>query len=66
MRLRIAGYDMRKQVFKGWVDVEPFVYRGAEGSFCVMQRDTGSPISWRQLWKHLIMDGNVNPHVLRK
>ncbi|KAL1757242.1 kinase-like domain-containing protein, partial [Schizophyllum commune] len=34
LRLRIAGYDMRKQVFKGWVDVEPFVYRGAEGSFC--------------------------------
>ncbi|KAL1743478.1 kinase-like domain-containing protein [Schizophyllum fasciatum] len=66
LRLRIAGYDMRKQIFKGWVDVEAFHYRGAEGSFCVMQRDTGNPISWRQLWKHLISDERVNPYVLRK
>ncbi|TRM62534.1 kinase-like domain-containing protein [Schizophyllum amplum] len=66
LRLRIAGYDLRKQLFKGWVDIEAFHYRGAEGSFCVMQRDTGNPISWRQLWKHLISDEHINPYVLRK
>lgn len=39
LRLRIGGYDVRKQMFKGWVEVEKFCYRGDEGSFCVMQRD---------------------------
>lgn len=73
-------------MFKGWVEVEPFEYRGSDGSFCVMQRDEvrafycsrcarlsmidglvqGSPISWRQLWKALIISPAVEPHVLRK
>ena len=39
LRLRVGGFDLRKQVFKGWVLVERFEYRGAFGSFCVMQRD---------------------------
>jgi serine/threonine-protein kinase Chk1 len=39
LRLRIGGYDRRKVMFKGWVEVERFSYRGSEGSFCVMQRD---------------------------
>ncbi|KAF8883805.1 kinase-like domain-containing protein [Infundibulicybe gibba] len=65
-RLRIGGYDRRKVLFKGWVDVEPFSYRGQSGSFCVMQRDEGNPISWRQLWKALINSSLVDPHVLRK
>jgi hypothetical protein len=39
IRLRVGGYDRRKVMFKGWVDVEKFSYRGTEGSFCVMQRD---------------------------
>ncbi|KIM47281.1 hypothetical protein M413DRAFT_23502 [Hebeloma cylindrosporum] len=65
-KLRIGGWDMRKQMFKGWVDVEPFSYRGVEGSFCVMRRDEGNPISWRQLWKVLISAPLVEPHVLRK
>lgn len=26
-------------MFKGWIDVEDFVYRGSEGSFCIMARD---------------------------
>lgn len=39
LRLRVGGYDLRKQMFKGWIEVEPFVYQGTEGSFCVMQRD---------------------------
>lgn len=39
LRLRVGGFDRRKEMFKGWVEVEDFVYRGQEGSFCVMQRD---------------------------
>lgn len=39
LRLRVGGFDLRKQVFKGWVVVEQFEYRGSIGSFCVMQRD---------------------------
>jgi hypothetical protein len=39
LRLRIGGYDKRKVMFKGWIELEPFTYRGMEGSFCVMQRD---------------------------
>lgn len=41
-RLRVGGFDRRKEAFKGWVDVESFVYRGSEGSFCVMKRDVVS------------------------
>ena len=64
--LRVGGFDNRRQLFKGWVDVEHFSYRGAEGSFCVMRRDEGNPISWRQLWKKVIGSECVEPHVLRK
>jgi serine/threonine-protein kinase Chk1 len=39
LRLRIGGYDRRKVIFKGWVEVERFSHRGSEGCFCVMQRD---------------------------
>lgn len=82
LRLRIGGYDRRKMMFKGWVEIERFVYAGTEGSFCMMQRDEvfsshiylqfflilvqGNPISWRQLWKALIKSSAIVPHVLRK
>jgi len=66
LRLRIGGYDQRKQQFKGWATVERFVHKGEEWSFCIMQRDLGSAISWRQLWKALITSPDVEPHVLRK
>ncbi|KDR70014.1 hypothetical protein GALMADRAFT_76739 [Galerina marginata CBS 339.88] len=73
-KLRIGGWDLRKQMFKGWVEVERFVYRPTghmgdeeiEGSFCVMRRDEGNPISWRQLWRGVIQCSIVEPHVLRK
>ena len=39
MRLRVGGHDLRKEMFKGWVEVERFCYRSSEGSFCVMKRD---------------------------
>ncbi|KZP04235.1 Pkinase-domain-containing protein [Athelia psychrophila] len=65
-RLRVGGYDRRKVMFKGWVEIERFAYGGTEGSFCMMQRDEGNPISWRQLWKALIKSEAVMPHVLRR
>jgi len=66
LRLRIGGQDARKEVFRGWVEVEPFEYHGSLGSFCVMQKDTGNPISWRQLWRALIQSPLMESHVLRK
>ena len=45
LRLRIGGYDRRKVMFKGWVDVECFRYSGTEGSFCMMQRDEVSALN---------------------
>lgn len=65
-RIRVGGWDKRRQMFKGWVEVERFTYRGAEGSFCVMRRDEGNPISWRQLWRAVIESQLVEPHVLKK
>lgn len=65
-RMRIGGYDNRKQVFKGWVDVEYFRKRGFEGSFVVFQRDEGNPISWRTMWKEVVKSELVLPYVLRK
>ncbi|KAJ7609587.1 kinase-like domain-containing protein [Mycena polygramma] len=66
LRLRIGGQDARKEVFRGWVEIETFEYHGSHGSFCVMQKDSGNPISWRQLWRALIQSPPVEPHVLRK
>ncbi|KAJ7791116.1 hypothetical protein B0H14DRAFT_3094554 [Mycena olivaceomarginata] len=60
LRLRIGGHDARKEVFRGWLEVEPFEYHGDHGSFC------GNPISWRQLWRTLIQSPGVEPYVLRK
>lgn len=39
LRLRVGGFDRRKVMFKGWVELENFRYTGTEGSFCIMQRD---------------------------
>lgn len=36
---RIGGYDARKEVYKGTVEIEPFTMGGRDGSFCVMKRD---------------------------
>ncbi|KAI0916514.1 hypothetical protein AcV5_002985 [Taiwanofungus camphoratus] len=65
-RMRIGGHDKRRVMFKGWVVLEHFSYAEHKGSFCVMQRDRGNPISWRQLWKAMIMSSIVEPHVLRR
>ncbi|EIW85898.1 CAMK CAMKL CHK1 protein kinase [Coniophora puteana RWD-64-598 SS2] len=65
-RLRVGGYDRRNIMFKGWVELEPFSWREQEGCFCVMTRDVGNPISWRQLWKAVLKSPGVEPYVLRK
>ncbi|EGO19687.1 hypothetical protein SERLADRAFT_453634 [Serpula lacrymans var. lacrymans S7.9] len=66
LKLIVGGYDRRKIMFKGWVELERFNYRGTEGTFCLMNRNEGNPISWRQLWKSLVKSPAVDPHVLRK
>jgi serine/threonine-protein kinase Chk1 len=35
-------------------------------SECELMELQGNPISWRQLWKELILSPVVDPHVLRK
>ncbi|KAK7047155.1 Chk1 protein kinase [Paramarasmius palmivorus] len=42
LKLRIGGYDKRREKFKGWVEIEHFKSRAHEGSFVVMQRDVVS------------------------
>ncbi|OBZ78002.1 Serine/threonine-protein kinase CHK1, partial [Grifola frondosa] len=64
-RIRIGGYDKRRVMYKGWVEIEPFSLGDKKGSFVVMQRDQGNPISWRQLWKALILSPALDPHVFR-
>ncbi|KAJ7710789.1 kinase-like domain-containing protein [Mycena rosella] len=66
LRLRIGRQDAWKEVFRGWVSLETFQYHEAQGCFCVMQKDSGNPISWRQLWWALIQSPRFGAHVLRK
>ncbi|PSR97727.1 hypothetical protein PHLCEN_2v4269 [Hermanssonia centrifuga] len=39
IRLRIGGFDKRKLIFKGWVELEEFERDDAQGAFCIMHRD---------------------------
>ncbi|KAI5986366.1 kinase-like domain-containing protein [Pisolithus albus] len=66
IHLRVAGRDARKQIFKGWIDLEHYTYDGRPASFCIMRRDVGCPISWRRFWKELIQSPAVWDHVLKK
>ncbi|KAJ4467223.1 kinase-like domain-containing protein [Lentinula aciculospora] len=65
-KIRVGGKDARKIAFKGWLEMENFSYGGLEGTFCVMSRDEGNPLSWRQFFKALLKSDSVYPHVLRK
>ncbi|KAF8528347.1 CAMK CAMKL CHK1 protein kinase [Hysterangium stoloniferum] len=67
-KTKIGGYDKRKERFTGYVEIETFSWDGGEsrGSFCVMRREKGSPISWRQLWKAMIVSPRVEPYVLKR
>ncbi|KAJ6553690.1 kinase-like domain-containing protein [Mycena vulgaris] len=76
LSLRTGGHDARKDVFRSSLSLDAFAYRGAQGSFCTMQRDfvrlflarmrQGSPLSWRRLWRALIESEGIAPHVMRK
>ena len=37
-KMKVGGYDRRKLIFKGTIEVEPFERTGVEGSFVVMAR----------------------------
>ncbi len=39
LKMRIGGYDKRKLMFKGVIELEDFEYAGHSGTFCVMHRD---------------------------
>ena len=38
-KLRIGGKDARRELFKGWVEVEQFTRNAIQGSFCLMKKD---------------------------
>ena len=38
-KLRVGGQDLRRERFKGWVEVEKFTWNGGDGSFCLMRKD---------------------------
>lgn len=39
LKLRIGGFDHRKQRFKGWVEIERYLREEVEYSFILMRRD---------------------------
>ncbi|CCM05307.1 uncharacterized protein FIBRA_07521 [Fibroporia radiculosa] len=65
LRMRIGGYDKRKLLYKGWVELEHFSRGETEGTYCLMQRDQGNPISWRQLWRDVCQSSTVWPHIYK-
>ena len=38
-KVRVGGKDARKEIFKGWVEIERFARNTFEGSFCLMRKD---------------------------
>ncbi|KAJ3826408.1 kinase-like domain-containing protein [Lentinula raphanica] len=65
-KLRVGGEDARKIQFKGWIEMEEFRNGEVEGTFCVLSRDKGNPLSWRQFFKALVKSDAIYPFVLRK
>lgn len=65
---RIGGLDRRKEQFRGTIELEPFrrTDKGLDGSFVVMTRERGNPLTWRQLWKQTVLSEGVKEHVLMK
>jgi serine/threonine-protein kinase Chk1 len=50
-KLRVGGRDARKEVFKGWVEVEPFARNAVAGSFCLMRKDMVSALYYSSVGK---------------
>ncbi|EUC65218.1 Serine/Threonine-kinase chk1 [Rhizoctonia solani AG-3 Rhs1AP] len=65
---RIGGLDKRREQFRGTIELEPFrlADRGVDGSFVIMSRERGNPLSWRQLWKQTVLNDSVKQHVLMR
>ncbi|CAE6441063.1 unnamed protein product [Rhizoctonia solani] len=65
---RIGGLDRRREQFRGTIELEPFriADRELDGSFVVMNRERGNPLSWRQLWKQTVLNDAVKQHVLMR
>ncbi|KAG8712943.1 Chk1 protein kinase [Ceratobasidium sp. 394] len=65
---RIGGLDRRKEQFRGTIELEPFrlTDHGLDGSFVIMSRERGNPLSWRQLWKQTVMSDGVQEYVLMR
>ena len=59
LRLRVGGHDLRKEMFKGWVEVERFSYRSSEGSFCVMKRDEVSLMNFSPFFSRAYLENWV-------
>lgn len=67
LRWRIGALDHRRVPFKGWVIAEPFsMADGSVGSFCIMQRDEGDPLSWRRMFKGTVQSQQLAQYVLRR
>ncbi|KAI9457642.1 CAMK/CAMKL/CHK1 protein kinase [Lactarius psammicola] len=67
LRCRIGALDARRVPLKGWAIVEPFATAdGNVRSLCIMQRDEGDPISWRRVFKAVVLSQEVAPCVLRQ
>jgi serine/threonine-protein kinase Chk1 len=56
IRLRLGGYDKRKIMFKGWLEVENYNHSEFSGAFCVMQRDVVRvvPRWFASVYSHII------------
>ncbi|KDN36029.1 hypothetical protein RSAG8_11115, partial [Rhizoctonia solani AG-8 WAC10335] len=52
---RIGGLDRRREQFRGTIELEPFrlADRGLDGSFVIMSRERGNPLSWRHYGNRL-------------
>lgn len=65
--LRVIGYGERMDPLKGLIQIEPFHSREhGDLSLCIMQREAGCPLSWKKLWRSLILSSDLNELVLRK
>ncbi|KAJ3902458.1 kinase-like domain-containing protein [Lentinula edodes] len=53
-KLEIKGRDAQKMSFSGWIEMENFMHEEIKGSFCIMSRAKGEPLSWQQTFQSLL------------
>ncbi|KAH7870246.1 kinase-like domain-containing protein [Lentinula edodes] len=64
-KLEIKGRDAQKMSFSGWIEMENFMHEEIKGSFCIMSRAKGEPLSWQQTFQSLLESNAVSPHIIR-